>query len=167
MKRSLSCILTSLVISGCSTIAPYEYQSTSTEDPTLIFGDRFRGSSLSSPSKIFSIDVDGTKQCNQYKRAAALSDHWVGKLYGADGTTQVHVPAEKTVQLKALYSRTNDNKTYRCDLDPVAFNPARGKTYSVDIKENLGFCSLSVVELNDAHQPMASLALSPVAACQK
>jgi hypothetical protein len=55
MKKILPLLL--ILLSGCTVLPKYNYQSQANIDPEIVFGDRFGGGTVTSPARTFKINT--------------------------------------------------------------------------------------------------------------
>lgn len=141
----LKCFLLCAVGALCGCATQYHYQSTSSDDPVITFGDRLGGGSVFySPIRRFSINTAGTDQCADYHNAGSVSNHWMGIN---PKTRDYFVPKDTQVSLMGYYSLASGNKLSSCNVGPISFKAEAHKHYSVDISSFANHCLISIFEI--------------------
>jgi hypothetical protein len=139
MKYLLPLFLT--LLSGCAALPKYAYQSQTSNDPVFVFGDRFGGGPVHSPTRTFAVNIKDavSNKCADFASVGITSNNWI-KLNSP--TIEIKTPAGKPVSIRGTYLYG----TSTC-LSPVRmFTPKEGAIYSVDIETTYNTCSLSIVQ---------------------
>lgn len=154
MNKMLALLL--ILLSGCTTIPKYSYQSQASNDPEFIFGDRFGGDSINSPARTFSINIkDATSNtCSDFSMVGVTSNNWLIKK----PAIQLKTPSGKQVSIRGTYLLHPAS----CEPPTLIFAPKDGATYSVDVQATYPdpthiYCMLSIVQkMPDGKQEQVS-----------
>lgn len=141
-----------ILLSGCTAIPKYNYQSQANTDPTIIFGDRFGRGSVNSPARSFAIDAKDAvlNKCADFEVVGTTSNHWM-KLNSP--TIQIKTPAGKELAIRGNYVYSSGTLITTCAPPVLMFLPKEAATYSVDIETANNKCVLSIVQkLPDGQQ---------------
>ncbi|MBU1426197.1 MAG: hypothetical protein KKH12_13540 [Gammaproteobacteria bacterium] len=148
MKTFLSLLI--ILLTGCTALPRYNYQSQSSSDPVIIFGDRFGESAISSPARSFSINTKDAAAniCTDFDFVGTTSDHWM-RLNSS--TIQIKAPVGRAVAIRGVYfySATAVNTqapVTTCEPPVLMFPPKAAAIYSVDVDTAHNNCSLSIVQ---------------------
>lgn len=130
-----------LLLSGCAAMPKYAYQSQTSTDPVMVFGDRFGGGPVHSPSRTFAVNIKDavSNKCADFASVGITSNNWI-KINPP--TIEIKAPAGNAVAIRGTYFYG----TSTC-LSPVRmFTPKEGAIYSVDIETTYNTCALSIVQ---------------------
>jgi hypothetical protein len=66
-----------IVLSGCTTLPKYNYQSRASTDPVIVFGDRFGGGAVNSPARSFGVNTKdaASNMCIDFEVVGTTSNH--------------------------------------------------------------------------------------------
>jgi hypothetical protein len=100
MKKILPLLL--ILLSGCTVLPKYNYQSQANIDPEIVFGDRFGGGTVTSPARTFKINTKdvAVNKCTDFTVVGTTSNHWMGVV---PRTVNIKVPAGMTVSIAGSY----------------------------------------------------------------
>ena len=131
MKKLLHLFL--ILLSGCTTLPKYNYQSQSSTDPVIVFGDRFGGGSINSPARSFGIDTKDvlSNKCADFEVVGTTSNHW---MRINSRTIQIRTPTGKAVVIRGNYSYSSGSISASCSPPALLFTPKEGVNYSIDIE---------------------------------
>lgn len=160
-----------ILLSGCTALPKYNYQSQASNDPVFIFGDRFGEGSISSPARSFTINIKdaASNKCADFESVGTTSNHWM-RLNSP--TIQIKTPAGKVVVIRGIYvfsSTAVSNKVpiTICESSALAFLPKEGASYSVDVDTANNVCALSIVKKLPNGQLEKVEGLTVLPACQE
>lgn len=142
MKKLLPLII--ILLSGCTILPKYNYQSQISADPEIILGDRLGGGSVTSPARTFKInikDADANK-CTDFAIVGTTSNHWMGV---APKSIKIRVPAGKAVLISGTYFLSTGFSNTSCTPLTLMFLPKDALSYSIDIDTTDNKCNLSIV----------------------
>ncbi len=143
MKRTLPLLL--IALSGCAAAPKYNYQSQTSTDPTIIFGDRFGGGSVTSPARNFNINIKdaAANKCADAALVGTTSNNWA-KINPP--TIEIKVPSGKPISVTGFSLLNTLAGISTCVPPPLMFSPKEGGTYSIDINAFDTPCVLSIVQ---------------------
>jgi hypothetical protein len=143
MKILISLFL--ILLTGCTTVPKYSYQSQTSTDPVFVFGDRFGGGSVNSPARSFGINTEDAvaNRCADFEEVGTTSNHWM-RLKSR--TIEIKTPAGKAITLRSSYLYSSGTLITTCAPSPLMFTPKEGASYSVDVEMINRKCQLSIVE---------------------
>ncbi|MFZ2161051.1 MAG: hypothetical protein WAW02_02430 [Sideroxyarcus sp.] len=147
MKTLLPLLL--ILLTGCTALPKYNYQSQASNDPVFIFGDRFGESAISSPARLFSINTKdaASNKCADFDLVGTTSNNW---LRFNPSTIKIKTPVGKAVAIRGIYfyAATAANAkapVTTCEPPALTFVPKVAATYSVDVDTSRSGCVLSIV----------------------
>jgi hypothetical protein len=131
MKKILVLLL--ILLSGCTTLPKYNYQSQAGTDPVIVFGDRFGGGAVNSPARSFSVNTKdaASNMCIDFEVVGTTSNHW---MRINSRTIQIRTPTGKAVVIRGNYSYNSGSIIASCSPPPLLFNPKEKASYSIDIE---------------------------------
>ena len=141
-----------ILLSGCTTVPKYSYQSQASTDPVFVFGDRFGGGSVNSPARSLGINTKdaAANRCADFEEIGTTSNHWM-RLKSP--TIQIKTPAGRAIAIRSSYLYSSGTIITTCVPSPLMFIPREGATYSVDVEMIKRACQLSIVQkLSDGQQ---------------
>lgn len=148
MKTLLLLLL--ILLTGCTALPKYNYQSQSSNDPVIIFGDRFGESAISSPARSFSINTKdaAVNICADFDFVGTASNNWIRFN---PPTIKINTPVGKAVAIRGVYfySASAENAkapVTTCEPSVLMFLPQVAAIYSVDVDTTHNDCSLSIVQ---------------------
>jgi len=157
MKRLvLACCVSSILV-GC--VSPYEYKSTSADDPTLSVGGRVKENAPSSQG--INININGDNKCSNYQNGGMIG------MFGSDELI-LTVPANKEVQFAVIVGA----RTGHCQLGPYSFVAEPSKKYSFDTEiihsKVRNYCKGTLVEVVsvDSYENVKPVELKKIGFCE-
>lgn len=138
-------LLILILLTGCTTLPKYNYQSQANIDPEIIFGDRFGGGKVTSPARSFKVNTNDVlgNRCSEFSIVGTTSNHWMGVV---PKSVQIKVPAGRAVSIAGAYMLSTGYSNTSCTPPTLMFLPKDSATYSVDIETNEKSCVLRVVQ---------------------
>lgn len=143
MKYLLPLLL--ILLTGCTTVPNYSYQSSGVTDPAFVFGDRFGGGSVNSPARSFGINTKDAvaNRCVDFEEVGTTSNHW---MRFKSRTIEIQTLAGKAVAIRGNYLYSSGTLITTCAPSPLMFIPKEGASYSVDVEMINRKCQLSIVQ---------------------
>lgn len=142
MKITLS--LLCILLTGCNALPKYKYESQSSIDPTIIFGDRVGDHAISGNHQIFDINIIDavSNKCGDFNRAAFTSNNYM-RLWPM--SIQIKIPAGRSLAIRGSIGAPG----YSCAPPTRIFIPKDGVTYGVSVDLIRDQCFLNIVETRE------------------
>jgi hypothetical protein len=131
MKKFLVPFL--ILLSGCTTLPKYNYQSQASTDPVIVFGDRFGGGAVNSPARSFGVNTKdaASNMCIDFEVVGTTSNHW---MRINSKTIQIKTPTGKPVAIRGSYLYSSGSIIATCAPPALLLMPKDGASYSIDIE---------------------------------
>jgi hypothetical protein len=159
MKIILSLML--ILLTGCNALPKYQYESQSSIDPTIIFGDRVGDHAISGHHQIFDMNIidAASNKCGDFNRAAFTSNNYM-RIWPM--SIQIKIPAGRSLAIRGSVGAPS----YSCAPPTRIFMPKDGVTYGVNIALIGDKCFLNIVETRENSQDVTVSDLTALPVCQ-